>query len=480
MINTQALIGGGSPGGPGVAGMADLALVEELNKALTSGYGTDAASFTGGRALQPESLENYLITTTFEFKDEFILWGMLKKSRTPSVVDMWNERSDHGGSRYGAAVGETSNPNNSVSTLARKTANVKYLRVHREISHVMTVVDSIPDAIAEEEESGTLSLLRTAEKLFYVGNSTIIPQEYDGLDTLVGANSSNVIDVYRDTDGDGGPLTKKLLANAGQIIRQVGYGRASALLHSTLDQIDLDMLQDTKERTIVPISKEGEGVIIGAPAAGINLISGVVKFHGNVFIEPGATAPAAATPGSGVPITPTLVSAVAGSTGSQFTGAFAAKNYYYKVTAVNAYGESAATSATNVATVASGEQVTVRVTTADATTTGFNVYRSKGGAASGADCRFMKSYAYGDGDDNLVDTNADLPGTTRAYMLNTLPQYRAIDWRQLLPLIKFPLAITAPAYPFLLMLYGYMRVTKPKQHVLFKNIVPTGHDFAPV
>jgi len=25
-----------------------------------------------------------------------------------------------------------------------------------------------------------------------------------------------------------------------------------------------------------------------------------------------------------------------------------------------------------------------------------------------------------------------------------------------------------------------MRVTKPKQHVLFKNIVPTGHDFAPV
>ena len=157
---------------------------------------------------------------------------------------MWNERSDHGGGRYGSAVGESNNPNNSVSTLARKTAEVKYLRVQREISHVMTVVQSIPDAMAEEEESGTLSLLRTAETLFYVGDSAIIPQEYDGLAKLLGANSTNVIDVYRDSDGATGPLTKKLLVNAGQIIRQVGYGRGSHLLHSTLDQVDLEQFYE--------------------------------------------------------------------------------------------------------------------------------------------------------------------------------------------------------------------------------------------
>ena len=72
MIDPQTFagIGGGYPSG---AGIADMALVEQLNKALTSGYGTDAAAYTGGRALQPESLENSLMTTTFEMKDEFVL-----------------------------------------------------------------------------------------------------------------------------------------------------------------------------------------------------------------------------------------------------------------------------------------------------------------------------------------------------------------------------------------------------------------------
>jgi hypothetical protein len=63
------------------------------------------------------------------------------------------------------------------------------------------------------------------------------------------------------------------------------------------------------------------------------------------------------------------------------------------------------------------------------------------------------------------------------FLLNMSPNYRAMSWQQLLPLMKLPLAITGPSMPFLLMLYGYLRITKPKQHVVLKNVRPSDHRF---
>jgi hypothetical protein len=53
------------------------------------------------------------------------------------------------------------------------------------------------------------------------------------------------------------------------------------------------------------------------------------------------------------------------------------------------------------------------------------------------------------------------------------PTLEAIGWRQLLPMTKFPLFPTAKAEePWAQLLFGYLRVTKSRQHVIIKNVLP--------
>lgn len=70
------------------------------------------------------------------------------------------------------------------------------------------------------------------------------------------------------------------------------------------------------------------------------------------------------------------------------------------------------------------------------------------------------------------DLNVHIPGTTKAYGLSMGPNADAINWRQLLPMTKFPLYPTkAATIPWAQLLFGYLRLAKRRQHVVFKNIV---------
>ena len=56
----------------------------------------------------------------------------------------------------------------------------------------------------------------------------------------------------------------------------------------------------------------------------------------------------------------------------------------------------------------------------------------------------------------------------------------AINWRQLLPMLKFPLYPTAAAViPWAQLMFGYLRITKRKHHALVRNIVPTSATWKP-
>ncbi len=56
----------------------------------------------------------------------------------------------------------------------------------------------------------------------------------------------------------------------------------------------------------------------------------------------------------------------------------------------------------------------------------------------------------------------------------------AMDWRQFLPMCKFPLYPTnAAVVPWAQLLFGYLRITKRKHHVVIKNILPNGALFRP-
>jgi hypothetical protein len=79
-----------------------------------------------------------------------------------------------------------------------------------------------------------------------------------------------------------------------------------------------------------------------------------------------------------------------------------------------------------------------------------------------------------------VDLNRDIPGTTKAAILNMSQGGGAISWRQFLPMLKFPLYPTVSAtVPWAQLLFGYLRLTKRRHHVVIKNILPNGSTWRP-
>jgi hypothetical protein len=448
------------------------ASVDELQKALTAGSGTDAASFTNGRSLIVESLEQTLMTTTFSAED-IVLWKMLKSNPVYAVVDEWVEKSDYG-SQYGVAVSETANPGARDTTYARKVGQVKFYRVQRELSHVMTLTRSIVDAEAEEQIDGTMLLLRALETALFYGDSSILPVEIDGLKKQIVTNGSsdNIIDVR-------GQIQETHLQQAARVIRG-HFGTPTDLFLSLGNQSDIDRILDPKQRVMIPAVDAAGGIMAGLSVTQYRTSFGNFRLHPDVFInlatedrapftspEGGANAPAAPT---------TVTGANAPATGSLFTAADAG-TYFYRVAYFTAAGESVGTATASI-TVNSGDGVTLTMNGGTTgTVSGAKIFRSKLNAADASDTLLIDTVAFTGTGQTYVDKNQNLPGASDMFLLNMSPNSRAISWQQLLPMMKLNLAIVGPSIPFLIMLYGYLRVTKAKQHCVLKNVRPSDHRF---
>jgi len=118
-------------------------LMQQMLKALEAGTGVDAADFTGGRALQYESLDNVLQSVTLS-EEDCTLWRALPKKTIRATVDQYNRRTSLG-SRWGMAVGESESPTDQLSEIARAFAEVKFYRSRREVSDIALLVNMTED-----------------------------------------------------------------------------------------------------------------------------------------------------------------------------------------------------------------------------------------------------------------------------------------------------------------------------------------------
>ena len=175
-----------------------------------------------------------------------------------------------------------------------------------------------------------------------------------------------------------------------------------------------------------------------------------------------------------------VTTAVAIDAASQFT-ALQAGNYYYAVVGVNAAGGSTIVKS-SVQAVAAGQKCTLTITrSAGAQETGYIVYRSRLNGTNGTtDFREMVRIPVAGATTTYVDLNQNIPGTTKAFILNMAQGGGAISWRQFLPMLKFPLYPTVSAtVPWAQLLFGYLRLTKRRHHVAIKNILPNGSTWKP-
>ncbi|SDY39014.1 hypothetical protein [Nitrosomonas sp. Nm58] len=473
----QSLTGNAS--GTGQMSLGD---VQDLQKALEAGYGTDVAQLTGGGALRIQSLEKTMLSTIQENK-HFALFNELQKTNATATVDEWTEQSGVGGRLGGSTNTETGNIRAAQGQYNRRTGMVKYLMTRREVSFVQTLQNAIADAEAVEAQNGALQLLTDAEYLCFEGDSTVVPTEYDGLRALLldGVDAGQVsADNILDAEGQSLASIDLISKGAAQIAGYGNFGTPTHLFMSQLTQSDFDIGLDPAWR--VPLNDvPGGGISLGSPVVGIRTSWGNIKTVNDVFIRDERQqmpheASNAADASAMNAIKPASVAGVATSDASSKFGAAHDGNYYYFVTGVNAAGESTGKASAQVA-VAVGDKVTLTITASvGGEETGYVIYRSRlNGTANANDVRQMARVAKSGATTTYVDLNREIPGSTNAYILNMAPGAMAITWRQLLPMLKFPLYPTVSAVvPWAQLLFGYLRIGKRRHHVLIKNIVSNG------
>jgi hypothetical protein len=462
-------------GGQTVSGEMGMSDVADLRKALEAGYGSDQAALTGGGALRIQSLEKTMLSTIAD-NSHFRLFNELSKSNATATIDEWTEQSGIGGFLGGSTNSETGNIASAQGDYNRRVGQVKYLMTRREISAILSHQNAIVAAEAVEAQNGALQLLRDAEFLCFEGDSAIVPTEFDGINAQMVAlgDADHVIDAA------GQSLASiNLVDQAAATIAGAGnFGQPTHLFMSQLTQSDFNTNLDPAFR--VSLNGSSQELMLGSPVKGIATSWGDIKTCPDVFIrderqQKPFQVENAALAVANVALKPASFTATAGAGGADSKwGAAHAGLYYYAVAGLSAAGQSEVIVSAQK-TVAAGEQVTLVITaSAGATENGYAIYRGRKGGTNGVDdLRLVTRVAKAGATTTWIDKNRDIPGTSKAYVLSM--RDNAINWRQYLPMTKFPLYPTVSAViPWAQLLCGYLRIGKRRHQIVIKNIVPAG------
>lgn len=465
---------------PNGFGQAPSEQMGDLQKALESGYAI--SNQTNGAALRVESLEASLKVVTYNAR-HIKMWRKIPKTPAYSTVEEYNELSSYGSAANGF-LGEGELPPVQDSTYTRKTAFVKYVGTTREVSHVMTAVyPAHGDVISMQVKEGILWLLRVIEDSLFHGDATLAfsgqAHQWSGLDALI--DPTSVIDL------EGSPLQEADIEEASnQLVEQFAY--PTDLWLGTRVASDLAKTMYPRERIALPAPKDGQ---IGLSISSVMTQGGPIELNPNVFLKRLPVPPSAAT-SSNAPNTPTVSAAVnAGVTNGNFNKGAAvgvANEYNYVVTSANRFGESAPSTilVANVS-ISSAQKIAFRridVTVTNPVSIGsfapeyIKVYRTPALAASAAVPTTMAEFSLigqmavasqaSAGVTTFQDVNFLLPFTEIAYIGEMTPQ--VLTFRQLLPMMRMDLAVTAPAYRFMCLLYGTPVLFAPKKFLRFINI----------
>lgn len=469
---------GGSVGGA-------LAQMDELMKALqASNYQTDVATLTGGGALGVQSLDTAMKTTVQE-NEHFVLFNRLQSTNATNIVDEYVRQSGVGGWLGGTTNTQMGVVRAAQGDYSREIGLVKFLMSMRQVGYVLNIGKNIVEATATEERNGALQLLTDAEYLLFEGNADASPTQYNGIFreidlAIAGGDASG--DQVIDLNGAKLDSVEAFSAIGSVVSRYGSWGKISDAFIPVSVQNDLNMGLDPAFRWS---TQAGQDIKLGGHVGGIRLTNGNMKVTQDTFLHdeshPMVSAfevNQAAIAAANVAFKPaSLVGAPGADAASMFT-APRAGNYYYAVEAIGANGEgmSQLTKSAQVA-IAAGQAVTLTIgQSAAATETGYRIFRSKqSGDNVSANFRLMAVVKRAGATTTYVDRNRDIPGTVKVPLLNLSTGADAIGWRQFQNMTKIPLPFGiggSLVISWFQLLFGYLRVTKPKHHGYIKNVLP--------
>lgn len=449
--------------------LGTLADVENIEKSLSAGYGTDSATYVNGRAMIPEDLEATVVNVVAQTKEDCKVLNTMKKTPAKSTVHEFNRRTDHGNYRH-LSTAEGGRSSKTSQELERATVDIKYLQTRRSVTDQMTRVSTFENAYASEKIAGVETVTKGIENLIFHGNSAVVPTEFDGfISTLNKTKNAFKYDYRGDSLGSANRGTKVLNEIATEVWNRNG-DLDRMLFPSALAGDVRDLVWDKLYRTPDQPNYIGPyPSTIGSLIRWTGEDAGADKFYrvkGKVVAE-GSVEDRPNPPAS-------VTASAATKTGSKFA-ATDAGDYHYTVHAVNEAGISEGVALTAAVSVASGDGVTLTITPASTgkAATGFIICRSK---KDGTEVMEMDSIGIGAGaTTEYVDLNEELPGTASMVFLPKAKIQSAFDLVQLLPVCTYPLYPTDTAEtPFLILAYIALAVKAPEHLALAKNIAYSG------
>jgi len=461
-------------------GLGSLQDVQSINKALegvggngiSAGYGFQGPTDqTGGGALRVESLDSSLKVITFTDK-HINFWKDIPKSPAYSTVEEYNQLTTYG-TQTGGFVSEGELPYATQSDYVRKAALVKFVGTTRSVSHPMTLVRTmVPDVIAQENSNGIMWMLRQIENGLFWGRSdgriasgtATEYVEWMGMDKLVG----NTYDL-RNTTFSTTPFTTVVNDLAQTVVDNFGFPTDIYIPFQVLAKINEEFAGTAAQRVILPTQSGNTQVNINID--GLMTQAGRVNLKPTFFLQKTRSAPTGAAllkademPLASVDVTASAQTLVSGGV------APAAGNYVSSFTLRNKYGETVSKTCLGGAITLSGSnglRFAVAGVDANANTAQFmDVFVSEvGGTAK----YWVQSFNLAEtADTNYFWDGLRLPNTSTAFIGQNTPD--VLTFRQLAPLVKMDLATIAPAYKWMILLYGVPVIFAPLKWTKITNI----------
>jgi hypothetical protein len=448
------------------SGIANPGEVADLFKALSAGHDINAPTVAPGVGfpLRTESLEATLKNLTYEM-DEIKLFKAIPKVPAANTVEEFNRLLS-----YGAGGARSFNqgfftegdlPEEQDSTYERVTVLIKYLGVVGRVTHVANTIRAAHGSvIALETMNKTMELLRNLENALFFGDSTLIPEQWDGLYRLISTGApDNVVDLR------GGSLTEEQLNDMLLQIRD-NYGMATDAYFGTGPFADLaKQVYDRQRFSYAPAPG-----VLGATITAFQGQHGRVNLHDHVFITEGGL-PIAAGLGKTDrrPLAPTIAVPPAAAGPNPLSKFVAADvgTYYYRVVAGNRFGLSTPVNTAAVGPIAAADAITFTVADSGQDTTFYEIYRTPVNGAVGT-ALLMTRVARTGATQVITDYNDDIPGTSKGFVL--MQNQRSFSWAQLLPMTRIPLAAIDTSIRWAQVLYGAVKLYTPAKNVVVKNI----------
>lgn len=435
--------------------------VQVLLKALEAQEGiTDISTLTSVGALQPQSLEGTLALLTHQEK-HMTLWRDIPKGAAYSTLEEYSVQTGYG--QEGGWVGQMESPLEGDPTAKRKFTEVKFLRDMWKISDVSGVVTTIKDSEVWAKQAASMRLLRRINATLYSGDSSMVAEQIDGFEKTIVNNGSS--DHVKDLRGlapsqqDFRELAELITANFGTVQGAGLYCSPGGM--TTIDNIleaGTGLGANGAQRFIQGQVGPDGGISIGSGVKNIHTSFGTIIPKVDLFLAgeyDGRIVPKKANPSDPelliegatsvrAPLTPTFALVVNAPTvlnskwGSGVRPASGSETYEYRVAAGNRFGLSAAAVAQAAGAITAAGSINVNITPDTNSVypaTYFEIY-SEQVDASGVHYFVSRIVANGSSTVSFVDLNANIPGTTKMFLLDltSVGELRTFMLKRLAPL----------------------------------------------